>query len=304
MMKRNLFMVLFGALALTAAPMIGCGGTDDPSDNNQENNTEPNNQENNTEPNNGTPGTECEINESFYGQIGTGEDQDGGVPTSEPLTESAGLQEVWDAVEAEIDGDIGGAEDEISLDLSSDPIEVDGAVVTAKIFRGFYVSDGDAAFYVDNRNTNDDLEVDNDDVRVGQKVSFDVTGAGTFFADPQISGLTNWEVLEEDVEVPVEDITDEPIEVEHMYHNVRAAVLLPPTDEDSWDCAGDICYPATYGEDQQFEITMKIGEDSFWEPGECRTFVGPVSTFPGYFSGDPSPQLDELNWDWTGFPSF
>ena len=331
MMKRNLFVVLFGALALTAAPMIGCGGTDDPSENNQENNMDPNNGEsnngesnngesnngesnngesnngesNNGEQNNSTPGVECELNTPFFGQIGQEDFHEGGEPIDEPLDVSAGLQDVMDALE----GEVADEDDDVTIDLSDDPISVSGAVVTATNnefqpgeISGFYLEDADAAIYV----YNDFAGLDADQFRVGDEVSFEVTEIGTFRMNPQITGIDNWNVEYEDVGVPVHTVTDEPLEVqEDLYRIVKMAFEIPDAGEGE-ECGPATCYDVTYGDNHEFSIEIRLSNNLNYEAGECRTFVGPLTTTleGGLFGDDPLPQLEPGNFDWLSSPAF
>jgi hypothetical protein len=142
MTKRRLLTLLVSGLFLAAAPLVGCGETDDPSANaendDNQNNQNNNNQNNDNQNNTNNDGPECTIHADcdgdqicnddgecedpepaepvvcedqgwFFGQINdsgdNGNDFDGGIPTTEPLTEGFGLQEIWEEVDAAWDPD-------------------------------------------------------------------------------------------------------------------------------------------------------------------------------------------------------
>ncbi len=273
---------------------------------------------------------DCEVNQTFYGQIGYDEDTDhsGGEPTTTPFDTDAGLGDLLAAIEAEIDGPIDGAEDEVCLATQekrdyeddgempyedctelSEPVEIRGATVTAVEFIGFWVQDSEAAFYVFNSNNNQHISIDNPNV--GQKVNFDVEIAGTYFGDTQITGLSNWDVEEDDADVFYHEIAEGPITNDEHYNQiVRFAGQLGTGENDQWDCGShfgneQVCYNMYYGTDGDHEVTFRTSkEHSIWEQGDCITYVGPVQSFPGYYSENGEPQIQETEWDWTSWPSF
>ena len=331
MTKRRILALLVSGLFLAAGPLVGCGETDDPSvnaenDNNQNNDEQNNDEQNKNQNNNNNDGPECTINADcdgeqvcnddgecedpepweptvcddegwFYGEItdSGGGDYSGGIPSTDPLTEGFGLQEVWDALDDAWDED---AENPIEV-VFEDPVEVEATVIaTAYGDRRLFLQDADRAMYLVTLADEDQVPVEQ---HVGQRVSFNVERADIFFGNPQIREFSDWTVIEtpeEEQFVPYIQIEDQEITKDLFYQNVRVVGWVSDRDDDSWDCGGDTCYRMYYGSDAQHTITYKSGSQ-FLDPGDCVAFTGPVLTFPGYYSDGAEAQLDELNWDWT-----
>ena len=332
MTKRRILALLVSGLFLAAGPLVGCGETDDPSvnaenDNNQNNDEQNNDEQNNDEKNTNNDDPECTINADcdgdqvcnddgecedpppvepvvcddegwFFGQITDSENVDysGGIPTTDPLTEGTGLGEIWEALDAAWDPD---AEDAIEVEF--DPVvEVEATVIATSFIgdRRLYLQDQDGAMYFFRLSDEGGVP---EDPHVGQRVSFNAERADIFWGNPQIRDFSDWTVIEtpeEDQFVPYIQIEDEEITKEdHFYQNVRVVGWLGEEEDDSWECAGDMCYRMYYGSDAQHTITFKSGSD-FVHPGDCVTYLGPVSTFPGYYEDNGRAQLDAENHDW------
>ena len=240
---------------------------------------------------------ECEADPDFFGQIGTDLDDvpnSGGTPTSSPFSEDAGVEEVRTFIADEFDeldsGDTGGPRSF----TPDDPIEIDGAIVTAVEHVSdsfFWVEDSEAGVYV---RLGDGVDPE---PNVGDEVSFDVEEAGTFNADPQVTEISNWEVDDSDQEVSYTDVTDG-IDIDDQYaRNIRVGAEI---QGDSSPCGGDqFCYDVVYGEYGQFTSEFRFyGEDGEYEDpydeGDCMTFTGPLMVFPGFHDPDETPasQLD------------
>lgn len=245
---------------------------------------------------------DCEVADWFYGQMGAESESDvgGGTPTTQALTESSGLQEVVDAIELELEDytDEEISDETIDVDLSAEPISIEGATVTAINFKTaheFWLQDADTGIYFFRFESNDEAGVP-EQPSVGDKVSFDVEMAGTFGGTPQIRDFSNWEITEEGTDVPYTEIEDQEITNDEHYNEVVRVVMK--LTNDSWECGYDQCFTALYGADGQHEIVYKSGSD-FDEAGSCVTYAGPVSSFPGYYTEDSAVQIAASNWDWT-----
>lgn len=307
------FKFAISAAALTLA--IGCGTDPDPSKNNGNNgdsnnpmnngsnssnggsNVDPNAQTNNqnvqtnndttttTGTNNATPGP-CEVNDVFFGQIDSeNDDHAGGAPSTDPVATDAGLQGVMDEFDI--------AEEE-SKEIS---VEITGAIVTATNFG----TGGNSNFWVEDSNLAMQVFLGFENpvdatVNVGDEVNFTATEINNFGGTPQLSALEGFEIVSDGNPVPYTDLTGQTVTADYYARLVRIGGRLSAT---GMDCGGmSTCYTLTHG-DETIEYRTS---SEFIEGGECVTFFGPLGSFPGPENDDgstPSWQLGVTNFSWS-----
>ncbi len=232
----------------------------------------------------------CEVDEDFFGQIGADSDasNSGGVPTSAPFGDDAGLGELVDFLEDELaEADV---DDNPTFDVDP-PITVDSAVVTAVEHVSdsfFWVGDSEAGMYV---RLGDGVSPE---PTVGDRVSFEVDEVGTFAGNPQINAISDWTVDETDVDVSYVEVGDDEIDADgHFARIVRAGGQLT---SDSYGCGGDnYCNEVAYGADGEYTTEFRYygGDGASYSEGDCVTFVGPLRVFPGYY--DPNESQSQLD---------
>lgn len=345
MTTRKLLVALISCLALAAAPLMGCGaddpsvnqtpgdgdgdgsadgdggngdgqpdagnGDEDPDSGNGDNGNGDTDTGGNGDADTGNgDGTveipECDANPMFYGQLGDNDfDFSGGVPTTEPFAESAGLEQIYEAIDAaEADGGLemdGNFLADIELD---EPIEIDGAIITSTYYEAninlsvlrFWLGDADRGIMF--FQTAEEGGVP-EQTRVGQRVKFSVNKIGFFNGNPQIRGFSDWEVIDEGNDVSFIDKEDGDFEDGDFNRIVRigGAIGNNPTFCDR-DGGSNYCYDFLYGEGNSYSITFR-SPSTFIEPGDCMTFVGPLIAFPGLYSDQtPQWQIEGVNFDW------
>jgi hypothetical protein len=314
MKMRQWLVVVFGCLALAGAPLMGCGEDSDPSDSNNSS-ANNNNNNNNNQPDSGQPdsgpepdaddeedgGTEpdtgpdldpsdCDPNLNFTGQVyDQGDEHSGGQPTAaaDVTLADANLQEVWDAIPGEDD------------DPATVDIDVTEALVIATV-------DGHGRLYVQDANAVlllwypwADGESPTDPVKVGDTVSFKVTEVQNFGGTPQVSAITNFSVEDSDAQVPYHALSGEDLPTDSWGELVQVGGFVMSIERQ--DCGGDsVCYELVHGDNFDKSTTLRSAS-SFLEVGNCVTYFGPLSSFPGPKNDDgqtPDPQLDQINFDW------
>ena len=244
----------------------------------------------------------CEVDDEFYGQIGTGDEIDnaGGTPTTGPFTHHSGLGDIIAEVEDVLDGY---SSDEISnqvIDIEFDEtIEIDGATVTAVEYRSdtnYWLGDADAGVYF---RAHEDNPVDAEP-SVGDRVSFDVDGVEIFHGTLQLNDYSDWTIIDNDTPVSFIELDDQQLDTdEHYGRIVRMAGELTDT---SWSCAGDTCFVMNYGPNGEYETTFKT-RSSFVYPGDCITYIGPIKSHPRFYVDGAEAQVDagdgpNFGWDW------
>lgn len=233
----------------------------------------------------------------------------GGTPTSDPIQNDAGLQQVLDKIKS-IKSDNGGSwptdsEDNpktVTLE-ESEQIEVSNAVVTATSYKSENVDRGQQNFWVEDSQTPMTVyldmgeEIDCPIVRVGDRVSFTVTAVKNFNGIPQISVVKNYRRNEDanSDAVPVLQKTGETISAEEFGQIVRVSGQITA---EQGSCGGDaICFDLEHGGQT---ITYRATGPVKPAVGDCVTYVGPVNSFPGPLAdGDKTPQLQPTNLDWA-----
>ena len=69
------------------------------------------------------------------------------------------------------------------------------------------------------------------------------------------------------------------------------------------NCGGNNkCYNFVHGPEGSEKTIILRSASDFIEVGECATFVGPVSSFPGPLADGAGAQLDSTNFDWYRGP--
>ena len=244
---------------------------------------------------------DCEVDEDFWGQLGTDVDNAGGNPTTDAFTESAGIGDVVAYLEGELD-DYSPEEIDDGRPLSFEPdeaIEIDSATVTAVEYISdawFWIGDADAGMYV---RLPEGSNVD-ETPTVGDHVSFSVDEVGTFGGDPQIQELSGWTIESSDNDVHYVELGDDELDRdEHFARIARVGGLLT---DNQWECGSNNCFEMRYGNDGQYTATFQTPSD-FDDPGECLTFVGPISVFPGIYS-EGAGNTPEAQVSASGGPDF
>ncbi|MEZ4461740.1 MAG: hypothetical protein R3E66_18865 [bacterium] len=307
-------------LSLLVAMAAACGDETDPSkSSNNANNTQTNNNttstnnnttstnnnttstnnnttstnNNTTTTNNNTTPVQCLLLENFYGQIGAEGEHSGGAPDANgTLDFDAGLQAAYDATPLTEDNmdtaDVN--EGRVTVDL-----QVTGALVTATTFDAF----ANKTFWLQDQNTairvRLDAAVPQDTViKVGQKVSFHITELQNFGGIPQIAVLDSLVVDSEGNAVPYREATGTDITIDDFDKNVRVFGTI--TDA-GMPCGGDNnCFTLAHGD----KTTIFRTKSQFIEQGDCLTFTGPASGFPGPLAtGEKTIQVDQVNFDWA-----
>lgn len=323
MKTRNLFFALVVGIALATVPLAGCGdSTDDPSANNSNNVNNVNNANNDkqdvgggedtnnggedtnnggedtnnggedTNNGNNNSGDECEANTTFFGQIGGAEAPNGGTWTTDSsvLTEDAGIEAALAAIPK------APGRDTVSTTLDT-PLEIREATVIATA----HAAHSNGTFFVQDQNAGLRIRLAvkvSDTVRVGQKVSFDITQIQIFDGHVQVQALENFSIVSENNAVPYTDMAGVDFTVAQYNTNVRVDGVL---ESDGNSCGGDAkCYDLKYGEKT---VTFRTVHN--YKSGDCITYLGPVNLNPGPHREDvtdPTVQLNTDNFAWYRGP--
>lgn len=237
-----------------------------------------------TEPDWGFRAIDCGIKDDFEGEY----DDSASTLADVELTEDANIDALWSAT-------VPAYNDDQPQQLQP-TIIVENALVTATSFRDdqqFWIQDADASMHVF---LDEPLD---EEVVVGQRVSFEVTHMSVHNGNPEVSGLVDFTVESAGSEVPFHDLRSERIVVDdHLYDLVRVGGRLHSGEP----CGGDYtCYELRWGpEDNRESVTFRTNYQLLKEDA-CVTFVGPVIAFLGPMhpsAETPDPQLQtDLN-DW------
>ncbi len=231
--------------------------------------------------------------QDFFGQIGGSNPRDGGFVATSPINVDAGIDVVLGAIPSQLD-DPATIPDEGSIFLAQ-PIPVSGAIVIGTAFgdRGntrFWIQDANGAIQV----FLDPLSTATGTIRVGDEVEFDARIVSNYEGHPQIAEVENFFVLSSGNGVPVKDYSPGG---QFGVGDYGKVVRVHGTLGQGSACGGNsTCYPLTY----PGGTTTFRSETQFVEPGDCITFVGPATAFPGPYdpSGVGTPQLDTINFSW------
>ncbi len=262
------------------------------------NNTANNTTNNTTTPinnttNNGTTPAACLLLENFYGQINPDGEHTGGAPDPNGVLDyDAGLKAVYDAVPL-VSDNMDTAD--VNEGLATVDLQVSGALVIATTFDNFanetfWLQDKNTAMRV-RLNTGATQEVV---IKVGQRISFHVTELINFSGVPQIALLDTVVVDSTGNPVPFREATGTDLTIADFDRNVRIAGTIA---DSGMDCGGtNKCYTFNHGD----KSTLFRTKSQFIEMGDCLTFLGPVSGFPGPLAtGAKTIQVDQVNFDWA-----
>lgn len=324
MKTRNLFFALVVGIALATVPLAGCGdSTDDPSANNSNNVNNVNNANNDKQDvgggdedtnnggedtnnggedtnnggedtNNGNNGggDDCELNTTFQGQIGGSRTHEGGTFSTTPYTNDAGIKAVVDAVAS------------TGKTTHEPPLKITGARVVATTFsphsnKTFWLQDANGGIQTY-------LASDAGNVKVGQKVSFDVVTTGVNRGHAQITEIANFVIEEDTGPVYVQDKTGVTLTDDDYLTMVRIGGTL--SDKTYCDRLVDgapdpsvnnpaYCYSLNHGGS---EVLFR-SKSAFLDNGKCVTYVGPLSADLGPKADGVTSltlQADSINHDW------
>ncbi|MBA2665014.1 MAG: hypothetical protein H0U74_22195 [Bradymonadaceae bacterium] len=307
--------------------------TDPDTGSNNSNNTDPDTGGNNTDPDLGgndtdpdvtTDPDECTAKTTFFGQIGGTGPHDGGSFTTDAIANAAGLKAVLDAFivptpNTEIcsvatpcpelfvcKAGTGTPPGPSRCDYDGQRFEtampVSGATVIATSFvsntekranRQFWLQDSETAIQVF---LAAELPVN---VKVGQKVSFGVNAIKIFGGHPQITGIEGFTIDTENHPVPYTELSGQDVTMAHYGKNVRVGGVVGANPE---ECGGSSkCYELRHGG----KTVILRSASRFLLTGDCVTYVGPLSSFPGPKSDGaliPTAQLDTINFSWLDDP--
>lgn len=265
-----------------------------------------------------TGGGGCVANDVFTGQAYTGgqnpSPHNGGNPVeaSTITLDDANLQAVIDALPDAAADDDTTADVVENVNTLDTPISVSGALVIGTGFDSSQTTwdDANGWLFLQDGNTTlvtygifDADSVPADPVKVGDKVSFDVTEITNFGGQPEVSAIdtTTFAVDSSDNDVPYTDLTDSEVTMDYYGQTVRVSGEL--TAVENPDCgSGNVCYTLTHGDGNTVTLRTK---SNFVQEGSCVTFFGPMSAYPQPYdpdATDPAPQLNTTNFDWLFSP--
>ncbi len=266
----------------------------------------------------------CTVNTNFEGQMKGNDPADGGTfaTSNDSYPEDAGVSAVWDYIEAR--------KDELNAlprDNANTPVDeqlfvlpeeerlrVTGAVVIATSpwsrsqFGQIFFADKQRALRYVTSGTPPTMDVDGQElaIKVGDRISFTVTGVKLYSGTPQVGTMTD--ITVEDAasdEVYVIEKTGEDIDpVADYLKMVRVGGKVTSFRE----CGGSgKCFNLVHGEamDKNVEVRTNSMYLDASSVGDCWTFVGPVNSFPGPFSTDMTakiPQLESVKYEWLQTP--
>jgi hypothetical protein len=259
----------------------------------------------------GTGSDSCSVDTSFTGQIGADNTHGGGeVGSTSDLASDAGIQAVWDWIEQkdqdldmwpEEDFDTDAREANVSIP-EGEQVDVSGATVVATLFGQV----GNQAFYIQDQNRA--IEVDlgsavssGTPIKVGDKVSFTVTGVAVQNGLPQVYEISNFSKDSSGNPVPIMGIDSsgaaEGTDV-HKLVRVGGKLTNANTCGEGYKCFDMV----NQNGDVLVEFRAQTG-DSGMGPSEgwCQTYVGPLGQFPGPIADADSTtlQVQANNFDWT-----
>ncbi len=269
--------------------------------------------------------TECQTRALYEGQMGNTNPAKGGggsfVIGDGAYEADAGLSLVNESVSAALtDGTIT-EDDEDTMDVSEDELVfadgeelvITGAVVTSTAYER---KDDAGNFSLAARLTFQDQKVgvlafidgitmDKDGnaivVKVGDKLNFKVKAVRGFGGDtPQISQIVEVEKVGENVDVGVIEKTGSALTVEEYQKLVRVHGVV--TSAEGAACGGSsFCFDI---EHEGQTTTLRISDNISRLPmnGDCITYVGPASSFPGPLADSVTMQLDAVNFTWYRGP--
>lgn len=250
----------------------------------------------------------CPPDMTFQGQMAGFSGFDGGVyfGSDTALSQNAGLTQVYDYIAQQ--NTLGTLPLMGSYELPlAEQIQVAGATITSTraAFMDLFFDEGFITFQDRQRAMVGFIEqggvplTDSSgaplELRVGQRVSFTVTRVSVFGGMPQISAISNVQVNGSNVQVYVREATGQTFTADDWGEMVRVGGQITSTQG---LCGGSsTCYDLTHGGQT---ITIRSALNNV-QVGDCYTFVGPLSSFPGPLDLNPRMQLDTTNFSWVRF---
>ena len=160
----------------------------------------------------------------------------------------------------------------------------------------FWIEDADTGLHVRLAQGLVDSDGNPVQVRVGQKLAFDVRKVTNYLGTPQISEVSAVEVLSEDNALPLRVKDGEALAAEDYLRLVKVQGQV--TGLSNAICGGgNICWELTH--DGQTSVLRT--SSNFVELGKCISYLGPVSAFPAPVNNagaDITYQYDAANWAW------
>ena len=332
MTKRSMLMVLMSCVALAMAPMMGCGA-DDPTVNQNsngdgdngdgpgdglsdldgdgengdgengdgENGDGENGDGENGDGENGDGTDNCVVDAEFFGQTMSNAEFSGGTAMEGNFPDDANIKAIYEFLDAQesLEGEI----------FLNEPIQITGATIISTGFGAFnsvrriWLQDSERGIFLYRRPGNAPENPEEgvpEQAFVGQKVSFQVDSLEVFSGTPQIRQFSNWTVDSENNPVYFEEIGDGPlVEEDHFLRNIRIAGRIGERENPACG-GGNQCYDFSYGPNEEYTITFRVGSAFNVFDGECLTFFGPAGAFPApYDSREFAWQLDTPNFAWA-----
>lgn len=273
---------------------------------------------------------ECAERALYEGQMGNPNPKKGGggaftIGTASYEADS-GLSAVVAAIKAGIDAGTIVADDEDTADVREDELvlaageelQITGAIVTSTSFenddganftyarRITFQDQGEAVLMFlafdspDLANLQTDKNGDPVTLKVGDKVNFKVTKLTAFGGStPQIGGISEVEKVGAGEDVGVMEKTGEDLTKEDFQKMVRVHGTIESAGS---GCGGSSqCFDLKHG-DKTTTLRISDGISRLPMMGDCITYVGPASAFPGPFADDPTVQVDAVNFTWYRGP--
>lgn len=244
------------------------------------------------------------------------------VQTNNTLATDAGLDKVWAEINrlqmtggfpADDPNTMGTTECSGDVMLA-EPITITGAVVSGVGFTaGTFIQDKNHGMILRPPTTAYPMMNVNGEMKpvfpkVGDKLNFKVTAVKRFACHtPQISQITDYQVVSEKNPVHTEVITNQEITLAtHSYKMIQVGGQLSNPREcgrrmsDNRTFIGR-CFDLSYGPEGAKKIITVRTESDFAclsSAGKCGTYMGPVTAFPGIFADTPMIQLNAVNFSW------
>jgi hypothetical protein len=326
MKNRTILIMLTALLALGTAPMLGCNGEDDPSqnnDNNANNTADTGMEDTGGGEDTGTTDTGSQ-DDTGTTDTGGGEDADGGSSCT-PFTDFTGqafdggenpdphnggnpveggtvnydanLQAVYDAVPEATEDDDGTPDVVDNVATLDTPIEVDGALVIGTLSDNPDTAneiEGNGRLWLQDTNSSiqffypfpEGEEPTDTATKVGDRVSFSVTEVKNFGGTPEITGIESGSFAIDSTGNDVPFADLTGMDVTSDYYYQLVRVAGVIT-ADNGGCGGSsTCYDLTHGAEGSEKVTTFRTASSFIEVGNCITFFGPLGGFPGPVGND------------------
>ena len=218
----------------------------------------------------------------------------GDLTTTRQLDEVSGINDLWSETNSMHIGE--GASRTLNPSIS-----IENATVTE--IRRFPESD----FMLGDRSSGIRVRLDDDlpeDVEVGQQVSMEVLEVRAFSDFVYISKVDGFTVESSNNPVRVIDASM------HEFNDLRflrdrIVRLFGRITEEIGSCGNSTCYTMEIGPSDAIQEIRFRSTSNLISEGQCITFVGPLSLYPGPRQYVPTAErqieLDSFDWFWTHF---